>query len=490
MNQHPSRKPTFDTVLRAERAALNQPVSLLSRIVGRSATVVADGQVGSRLRFTALRSADLRDSALCTEPELLSRAEHAFEHGYPVLLSGRFVPAAPGAAAFAGAETGLELRLTGIEPVQRAATLLCPTEEELCAARAAWRLVHSAPAGPDGEPPLLRHVLSEARVLLGLRPDGPPRYRLLQTAVVLQALSGGGLLTGNPRLSVMTLAQPGRGKRLLGQLAQLLSPVAMMGHGPTLTPAGLSAQLLRQRDGGFCVEPGMLIRGDGGVVIVEEYQALRRHRDRIEQALCQAAEDGRVQPCAAPGETSLGEPLRAEVGLYLDLNVDHLLHGVVAGRSSQTLLDHVSFATELLARIDVVGWIDPTPAERGKRLVLWADKDRPAASPVEEDLVKRRRDLQLLLCHGRDELPSIDLDPVVDLLCDGFAEQVDRLARIAGRGFDSAEFLRLGQRSLHKLAVAATRLSGRPQATPEDARLALTLFNLKVESLTWLCSTK
>src|SRR5207237_1323602 len=72
----PQTLAVFDMVQRAERAG-DQPVSVLSRIVGRGPALgQADGggPGGLRLRFCALRAAALRERALCHEPALLSRA--------------------------------------------------------------------------------------------------------------------------------------------------------------------------------------------------------------------------------------------------------------------------------------------------------------------------------------------------------------------------------------------------------------------------------
>lgn len=476
---------TFDTLLRAERAAVNQPVSLLSRIVGRSPTVIEGGQVGSRLRFTALRSPDLRDSALCTAPELLERAEHAFEHGYPVLLYGRFVPIRK------DQRTVLELCLTDIQPVKTYTTLLCPTPDELDRARQRWAGLRAACQRERGA--LLDHVLGEARVLLGLRGAPSPHYLKVQTGIVLQALSGGVLHDGNGRLSVMVFGPPGRGRKTLALLAQLLSPVAMISHGGALTPASLSAQVLRLRDGNPCIDPGMLLRGDGGVVVIEDFQALRRHRDRIQQALCLAAEEGQVPITAGPGlyEGQGREPLHSEVGIYLDLNLEAAMKGHVPGRTGQTLLDSQGFVTDLLSRMDELFCVEAGPdPERSARDSVWADAQRPPPRPVEEDLVQRRRDLQLLVAVVRDELPVVNLDRVADILVDGFFDRGARLEQLRSRSLHASEFIRRGSRSLHKLAVGAARLCGAETAGPLDAQLALLLFDAKIATLAWLAKER
>ena len=174
------RPPTlavFDMVQRAERAG-DQPVSVLSRIVGRGPTLGSDGSGGPglRLRFCALRGADLRESALCHEPALLSRAEAALQYGYPVLLSGRFVP---------GGDGPPELLLSDIQPVGGAADLLCPRpDEQERARRRLGELREACEADPDA---LLRHILEEAQLLLGQRAGSSPRYQQVQRAVVLQA---------------------------------------------------------------------------------------------------------------------------------------------------------------------------------------------------------------------------------------------------------------------------------------------------------------
>jgi hypothetical protein len=461
----------FDTLLRAERAAVDQPVSLLSRIVGRSATVLADGQVGSRLRFCALRSADLRDSAPCTRPELLERAEHAFEHGYPVLLCGRFRP------VHREHMTTLELHLLDIQPVRRHADLLCATPAEIAGTRE--RL-----ASLRGPGALLGHILSEARVLLSLRGHAGQAYRGLQHAIALQAVSGG-RAGENDRLSLVIFGQPGRSKRTLAQLAQLLAPVAMMGHGATLRPAALSGELLYQRDGSVSIDPGMLMRADGGVVVIEDLHALRRSRDVIQHALCQAAEEGRVMPRGA--EKGSRPLLRTHTALYLDLNLDAALSAVAPGRTCETLLRQPGFTTELLSRMDVLACVDTgSDPERSARETLWAEEARPEPRPVEEDLVKRRRDLQLLLALLRDEIPEVDVEPAVGALCAGFLRRVERLQRISGKALDGEAFVRRGSRSLRKLAAAAARLRLSPAADAGDAELALSLWDQKIDTLQWL----
>jgi hypothetical protein len=476
----PKTFATFDMVQRAERAG-NQPVSLLSRIVGRGPDE-GEGAGGLRLRFCGLRGADLRDSALCREPELLSRAEAALQHGYPVVLSGRFVP---------GEDGPPQLVLQDIQPVGGAADLLCPHPEERRAAAA-----HLAALRKDcqGDPDAFAaYVLREAQRLLGLRAGGSPRYQQVQRAVLLQALSGGPRPhDGNDdedaggRLSLLTLSSPGRSKRTLALLAQLLAPVAMMGQGATLTPAELAATVTPRPGGGLLVEPGMLVRGDGGVVVIEDFHAIRRHREPIQRALCQAMEEGRVAPLGPSGEAEGGaQALRSDVALYLDLSLDVALHGALPGRTSQTLLSSPGFATELLSRMDVIACVDAgNDVGRSARGAVWSEADRPPPQPVEEDLVKRRRDLQLLVSLVRDEIRHVELDPVAEDLVGGFFDR--SLALGEGRDLDAAAFVRRSSLSLRRLCAAAARLRLRERAGPEDAQLALSLFSLKIETLTWL----
>src|SRR6202011_5798770 len=124
-----------------------------------------------------------------------------------------------------------------------------------------------------------------------------------------------------------------------------------------------------------------------------------------------------------------------------------------------TLFQHRGFITHVLLRTDVLLCVEAgDDPGRSERAALWDKSERPSPGPVEEDLVQRRRDLQLLIGLCRDELPEVDLEPVADLLCDGFFDRRGRLLHGSRRGLDSAELTRLGMRSLRKLATASARL--------------------------------
>ncbi|MCS6915657.1 MAG: hypothetical protein RMK29_12600 [Myxococcales bacterium] len=471
---------TFDTLFRAERIA-DQPLALLSRIVGWSSR---GGGEAVRVHFCALRSADLRDCILGSRLDLLARAEEAFRLGQPVLLVGRFVPRQAEPPA---------LHVVDIQPVRGASALMCPRPEELTAARA--RLAELRQASVHNPDALLEHVLREAQALVGLRAAASRRYRQMQVALLLQCLSGTqdgplpgqgggpGDLTAGRRLALLTLGRSGRGKKTLAQLAQLLSPLSVKMQGSSVDAGTLRGLAHRSAEGGLMIEPGLLMQADGGVAIIEEFHALRRHREPVHRALCEALDQGLVQPLGA--SEAVCEPLRCGAAIYLDMNLDAVLNGVVPGRTSQRLLDCPEFGTDLLSHMDVVACVDAgNDDESSARSELWSDSERPPARPVEEDGVQRQRDLQLLLCQVRDEIRQVRLDPVAEDLVSGFFDRSVGLT--AGRGVDAAAFVRRGSLSLRRLCTAAARMRLRDIAAPEDAHLALDLFSLKVETLAWL----
>src|SRR5581483_1867278 len=78
---------------------------------------------------------------------------------------------------------------------------------------------------PNG---LRDHILNEAHLLLGSVTDGTsPRFRACELLTLLQGVSCGQVHPSvNPRISVLYLSDPGRGKKHLGLLGELLSSVS------------------------------------------------------------------------------------------------------------------------------------------------------------------------------------------------------------------------------------------------------------------------
>jgi len=176
-----------------------------------------------------------------------------------------------------------------------------------------------------------------------------PRDRQVVRGLVLQLVSAstfdgpdGSHYRGD--VHVLLPGDPGTGKSVLAKWAAAVAPRSAFASGERVSGPGLTAAAVKDdfSDGGFSIEPGVLVRAHEGIAVVDELD--KAGEDAIEKMHSALADQ--ILPLSLAGQSMT---LPAECGL---LGVCNPLGGHFAG--DESLVDALGINSPLLSRFDLI----------------------------------------------------------------------------------------------------------------------------------------
>src|SRR5581483_2139394 len=339
------------------------------------------------------------------------------------------------------------------------------------------------------EPNGLRdYLLSEVRALAGSAQQGTSqRYRLCELAVALQAVSCGQVhYSVNPRLSMLLLSDPAKGKKHLGLQAELLAPISQTVQPTVISPPGLTARIEQKKHLGWIAHPGALPLCSGGTLIYEDQQRTpKNHLNAVLGAFNSTAEDGKIAPQKAAAttywcRTALHINANRQVLVTPELLEDRTVRGPL-GRCKLA-----GITPETFSRLDIVVDMDAEDdAMEGAKHI--------ATQPIAQILPMkgtareaRERELKLLVARLMERFPHVELcgvrgeiEQVVEHAATLMRSWASKMSPQDQRDFDVDMLLRRMANSIRKLVGASARLSGRGEATADDVRCAWRMLGFK-----------
>lgn len=473
----------FRSVTRA-LAAGDVTLSFLARVVGISRPEFWGGRPAQRVQLRDIVDGRSIESLPIHDPDRVEEAESFLKSGSFVVVRGRFLPPS-GPSDRPGPDGAPALmRVESFAPLTQQLSLLGATPEERAEADA---LLDRLAEDPEA---LYQYLYEEAFAILDIRPYFNDRFNDCIRLMFLQAVSSGMVhYRTNPRLSVALFSAPGKGKKILTLLAELLAPLSALVQPGLVTPAGLSARTEQSPGGGWRCQPGALPNANRGVCTVDDVHRLPgAHLNAFQAILMSAAEDGVVAPTKAAAAV-----YESACGLLLNGNRRSDIEGTPVPSGLTARLKDMGFTLELLSRLDTVVEVDcgDDPAYGTRHMAM--NRYAPRTPRSDRERAARERKLKLLVARLGDRLPDVDTDPVREPLGDLMDQLILVLRDVCaprnsrGQSLDTDGLLRRMANGVRKFVGASARLSGRAEASAADVEVAWRMLSFKIETLRYLC---
>ncbi len=275
-------------------------------------------------------------------------------------------------------------------------------------------------------------------------------------------LADGTSIRGN--INILLVGDPGTAKSELLKYAARVAPRGLYTTGRGSTAAGLTAAVVKERNGLMMLEAGAVVLADKGLAAIDEFDKMRPEdravlHEVMEQQTVSIAKGGIVATLNA--RTSILAAANPILGRY---------------DPSKHLYDNVNLPIPLLTRFDLIFVVRDIPQrERDVRLARHMLKMRGASSteehpPMDFDMLKK------YLGYAKRIEPKLT-DEAIDLLV-GFYSEL--------RSKAPAEAIAITPRqleSLARLATARARILLREYATKEDAEAAIRLVKKMLKDI-------
>ncbi len=285
---------------------------------------------------------------------------------------------------------------------------------------------------------------------------------LLMVGSKQKSLPDGSTLRGD--INCLLVGDPGTAKSELLKYVSRVAPRALYTSGRGTTAAGLTAAVVREKNGMLMLEAGATVLADLGIAVIDEFDKMRKEdrealHEVMEQQSCSIAKGGFIATLNA--RTSILAAANPVFGKY---------------DPYKNILDNVNLPVPLLTRFDLVFIVKDEPDEAR-----------------DEILAKHVLDLHAKLAFPK--VPPIDFNMLKKYIT--FAKKLDpELTEEARKRLSDyyIELRRMAQpgqiavtprwlEGLIRLSVARARVLLHPRVTEDDALRAVSLMKRMLETV-------
>ncbi len=267
-------------------------------------------------------------------------------------------------------------------------------------------------------------------------------------------------------MNVLLIGDPGTAKSQLLQYVARIAPRGLYTSGRGTTAAGLTAAVLREKQGGMTLEAGALVLADKGVACIDEMDKMRPE-DRV--AIHEAMEQHTVSV--------------AKGGIVATLNARTAV--LAAGNPTlgryepyRTVAENISLPVTLLSRFDLIFVLRDVPEKeldtRMSEHILRLHRTGavPVEPPVPPDLLRK------YISYGRSFKPVLSKE-ALERLRDFYLEM-----RSASEAEGTPIAITARQlESMVRLAEARARVAFRKEVLAEDAEAAIAIMNRSLKEV-------
>ena len=285
---------------------------------------------------------------------------------------------------------------------------------------------------------------------------------LMMTGAPRQQLHDGTTIRGD--INVLLVGDPGTAKSELLKFASHLAPRGLYTSGRGSTAAGLTAAVVREKNGMMMLEAGAVVLADLGIASIDEFDKMRTEdrsalHECMEQQTVSVAKGGIVATLNA--RTSILAAANPALGKYDDY---------------RNITDNVNLPTPLLTRFDLIFILkdkaDRTRDEELARHVLEIHRTGEYAKspPIEYEILRK------YLAYTRNLKPKLT------------PEAEDKIMEyyLKMRGMSDENMITVTPRQLEgliRIATARARIMLHEKVTEDDAIRAVSLIRRMYETV-------
>ncbi|MGC8613232.1 MAG: minichromosome maintenance protein MCM [Conexivisphaera sp.] len=274
-------------------------------------------------------------------------------------------------------------------------------------------------------------------------------------------LPDGSSVRGN--INVLLVGDPGTAKSELLKYAARAAPRGLYTTGRGSTAAGLTAAIVREKNGLMVLEAGAVVLADEGLAAIDEFDKMRPEdravlHEVMEQQTVSIAKGGIVATLNA--RTSILAAANPNLGRYDE---------------DKYLYDNVNLPIPLLTRFDLIFVVRDQPqrerdVQLAKHMLRARSEGQKEVPPIGFEMLRK------YIAYSRRLEPKLT-DEAMDVLVEFYADLRSRAP---------PEAIAITPRqleSLARLATARARLLLRDHATKEDAEAAVRLMRISLKGM-------
>ncbi|MHB1908779.1 MAG: minichromosome maintenance protein MCM [Nitrososphaerales archaeon] len=285
---------------------------------------------------------------------------------------------------------------------------------------------------------------------------------LLMVGAKQKPLPDGATLRGD--INILLVGDPGTAKSELLKYVSRVAPRALFTSGRGTTAAGLTAAVVREKNGMMMLEAGATVLADLGVAVIDEFDKMRKEdRDALHEVM--------EQQTASVAKGGFIATLNARTSILAAANP-------VFGKYDpyKNILDNVNLPVPLLTRFDLVFIVKDEPDSARDQVLakhildLHANLSFPKTPPIDFDTLKK------YIIYAKKLDPELT-EEARNRLSDYYIE-LRRLAQ-PGQIAVTPRWLE----GLIRLSIARARLLLHTRVTEDDALRAVTLMRRMLETV-------
>jgi replicative DNA helicase Mcm len=267
-------------------------------------------------------------------------------------------------------------------------------------------------------------------------------------------------------MNVLLVGDPGTAKSQLLQYVSRIAPRGLYTSGRGTTAAGLTAAVLRERDGGMTLEAGALVLADKGVACIDEIDKMRPE-DRV------AIHEAMEQHTVSVAKGGIVATLNARTAVLAAANP-------ALGRYNafETVANNITLPVTILSRFDLIFVLKDVPEKEtdAKMSEHILDLHRKGVTPTEAPVPAAL--LRKYISYARNIKPILT-DEALQRLKDFYLSM-----RSASETEGTPIAITARQlESLVRLAEARARMAFRKEILAEDAEAAVAIMQRSLEEV-------
>lgn len=265
--------------------------------------------------------------------------------------------------------------------------------------------------------------------------------------------------------NILLIGDPGTAKSQLLQYVAKIAPRGLYTSGRGSTAAGLTAAVIREKEGSMSLEAGALVLADRGICSIDEIDKMRAE-DRV------AIHEAMEQQTVSVAKGGIVATLNARTSILAAANP-------ALGRYDpyRTMIDNINLPTTILSRFDLIFLIKDLPEKEVDQrmaehiLVLHKTGVAPVEAPVPPQMLKK------YVSYAKQIRPLLT-DEAMKRFEDFYIQMRTTESRDSPIAITARQL-----ESLIRLSEARARVALRKEVLVEDAQAAILLMRKSLEQV-------